>query len=158
MMHYQFDYKVNALDFWQLSMYYTYSSIVGVCNIVFTVAMILMTVKFWAAVNVALKMGMLIASCLFIVIQPIVVYMRAKKQAAAIPNNMKICLDDRGIHVSTENKRSDIKWKTVKGLLRKPTMLVIFSTPQKGFILTNKVLGSQKEEIYHYVASKLQNK
>jgi hypothetical protein len=40
-MTYQFKSEVTAGDFWKLTMSRTYRSVAGVCNMVFTVAMIL---------------------------------------------------------------------------------------------------------------------
>jgi hypothetical protein len=155
-MKYKFTYHTTAFDLWQLSMYSTYSSIVGGCNIIFTVAMILLTAKFWGDVNSFMKILLIIVICLFTVIQPAMVYMRAKRQVAAVAHDMEIGFDDNGIHVKTENKSSDLKWNTIKGVSKKPTMLVIFSTSKHGFVLTNKVLGRQKKAFYEYIVSKIQ--
>jgi len=101
-MKYKFTYQTTAFDLWQLSMYSTYGSMVGGCNIIFTVAMLLVTTKFWGDVNIFMKILLLIVICLFTVIQPAVVYMRAKKQVRAVPHDMEIGFDDNGIHVKTE--------------------------------------------------------
>jgi hypothetical protein len=149
-------YQTTAFDLWQLSMYGIYGSMVGVCNVIFTVAMVLLTVKFWGAANGFMKIIFIAAICLFTVIQPAVVYMRAKRQVAAVPHDMEIGFDDNGIHVRTEKQSSDLKWNTIKGVSKKPSMVVIFSTTKHGFILTNKVLGKQKEAFYNYIISKIQ--
>ncbi len=155
-MKYKFTYQTTAFDIWQLSMYSTYGSMVGVCNIVFTVAMLLLSVKFWGDVNNFMRILLIIAICLFTVIQPVVVYMRAKRQVRTVPSDMEIGFDDKGIHVKTKDQSSDLKWNRIKGVSKKPSMIVIFSTTKHGFILTNKMLGKQKEEFYDYVNSKIQ--
>lgn len=154
-MEYKFTYQTTAFDLWQLSMYGTYSSIVGVCNLIFTIAMLLLTIRFWGTVNIFAKMLLLIGICLFTVIQPAVVYMRAKRQVAAIPNNMEIGFDDNGLHIKTEKEISDLEWNRIKGLSKKPSMIVILLADQRGFVLTNKMLGKQKEAFYSYAASKI---
>ncbi|WP_330583683.1 YcxB family protein [Geosporobacter ferrireducens] len=151
-----FAYRTTAFDLWQLSMYGIYGSMVGVCNIIFTVAMLLLSSKFWGDVNSLMKILFIIAICLFTVIQPAIVYMRAKIQVATIPQDMEIGFDDNGIHVKAGNQNSDLKWNTIKGVSKKPTMIVIFSTTKHGFVLTNKVLGKQKEAFYDYIVSKIQ--
>lgn len=154
-MKYKFTYQTTAFDLWQLSMYSTYNSMVGVCNIIFTVAMTLLTVKFWNGVNIFIKVLLIMGILLFPIIQPIAVYLRAKRQIAMMPHDMEIGFDDYGVHVKTKNEKSDLKWKTLKGVSKKPNMIVIFSTNKHGFILTNRVLGKQKEEFYKYVVSKI---
>jgi len=154
-MKYKYKYKPTAFDIWQLSMYSTYGSIVGVCNLIFTVAMLLVTVKFWGDVNSFLRAILVIGICLFPVIQPLVVYVRAKRQVAMTPHVMEIGFDDNGIHVKTEKQCSNIGWNAVKGVLKKPSIIVIFSTNKHGFILNNKVFGKEKDAFYGYVVSKI---
>ena len=155
-MKYKFTYQTTAFDLWQLSMYSTYGSMVGGCNIIFTVAMLLVAAKVWVDVNSFIKIFLIILICLFTVIQPAVVYRRAKRQVRGIPHDMEIGFDDNGIHVKTENQSSDLKWNTIKGVSRKPSMIVIFSTVKYGFVLTNKVLGEHKKAFYEYVILKIQ--
>jgi len=155
-MKYQFTYRTTAFALWQLSIYSIYGSMVGVCNTIFTIAMVLLTGKFWGEVNIFIKILLILGICLFTVIQPAVVYMRAKKQVSLIPQDMEISFDDYGVHVKTPNQTSDLKWKTIKGISKKPGMIIIFSTAKHGFVLTNKVLGKQKEAFYEYVNSKIQ--
>ena len=154
-MKYKFYYKTTAFDIWQLSMYSIYGSIVGVCNIIFTVMMLLLTTKFWVDVNNLLRVLLIIGICLFTVIQPLVVYTRAKRQASRISDDMEIGFDDNGISIKTKKQSSELTWNEVKGVIKKPTMIVIFSTNQHGFILNNRSLGNQREAFYDYVLSKI---
>ena len=73
-MRYQYQSKVRAADFWALSMYRTYHSLVGVCNIVFGIAMILLTVRFWNQVGDVMQAVLFLACLLIPVIQPLGVY------------------------------------------------------------------------------------
>ncbi|MDF2614637.1 MAG: hypothetical protein K0S71_2423 [Clostridia bacterium] len=155
-MKYKFTYQTTALDLWQLSMYGIYGSMAGLCNVIFTVAMVLLSTKLWEDASIFVKMFLVIGICLFTVIQPLAIYMRAKRQALRLPKDMKIEFDDKGIHIKTEKQSSDLKWSTIKGISKKPTMVVIRSTTKHGFVLTNKVLGKQKEALYNYVVSKIQ--
>lgn len=154
-MRYQFEYQTTAFDFWQLAMYNTYGSIIGVCNVVFTVAMILLTVKFGGSVNEVLLALMILASCFFPIIQPIMMYMQAKKQVAGLPEHMEIGFDDRGVHVTAGDKNSDLPWNTIKRILKRPTLIVIFSSATQGYLLSNRVLGEQKPQFLTYVLSKM---
>lgn len=153
-MKYTFKYKNNPFDFWQLSIYFTYGSIVGVCNTIFTVAMVLLTFKIWDNSSAIIHLLLILACGLFPVIQPIGIYFRAKRQAAH-SKEIEISFDDAGIHVKSENENSNLKWTSIKKISKKPNMIVIFSTTTHGFILTNRVLGQQNKEFYNYVISKV---
>lgn len=154
-MKYKFNYQTSNIDLWKLSMYGTYGSMVGVSNIIFTVAMVLLAGKFWSDANSFMKILLIIAISLFTVIQPIAVYIRAKRQVATVPQDMEFSLDDKGIHIKTSNKNSDLKWSTIKGVTKKPSMIIIFTTKKHGFIISNKMLGKEKEDFYNYVVSKI---
>lgn len=155
-MKYQFNYQTTAFDIWQLSMRGVYGSMVGVSNIIFTVAMFMLTVRFWGDVNSFIKMLLVMGIGLFTFIQPVLVYLRAKRQAATLPEEMEIGFDDEGVHINTEKQRSVLQWTEIKGVYKKTTSIVIMAKNKQGFILTNRVLGKRKDDFYDYVLSKSQ--
>ncbi|HZK26661.1 MAG TPA: YcxB family protein [Thermoclostridium sp.] len=155
-MKYKFSIKTTASEFWQLSMYGIYGSILGTTNIIFTVAMILLSIRFFSGAHIVLKYLMVIAIILFPIIQPLVVYLRAKKQAKGLPKEeVHLTVDDQGIHIISGFKKEDIQWSDVRGLTKKPTLLVIYTSSQHGYVLSNKVLGEQKDDFYKYICSKM---
>jgi hypothetical protein len=156
-MKYKFIYKNTPFDFWQLSLYFMYGSIVGLCNVIFTLSMILLSIKIWDNVNPFVRILLLFACCLFPIIQPLGIYLRARKQAAS-SKEIEIGFDDAGIHVKSGNEVSTLKWKSIKRVSRKPNIIVIYSTTTHGFLLTNKTLGSKREEFYNYIISKINKK
>lgn len=40
---YRYTYRLSNGEYWRLSMYYTYGSMVGVCNLIFTAALFILT-------------------------------------------------------------------------------------------------------------------
>ncbi|MDO5575083.1 MAG: YcxB family protein [bacterium] len=154
-MKYQFAYRTTAFDFWQLAMYNTYGSIIGVCNVVFTVAMIVLTVKFGGTVNEVILALLILASCFFPVIQPIMLYAQAKRQVAGLPEQTEIGFDDRGVHVTAGEQHTDIPWNSIRRVMKRPTLIVIFSTATHGFVLSNRVLGKQRASFTAYVLSRM---
>ena len=157
-MKYKFTYQTRGFDIWQLSMYRIYGSMLGLTNIIFTVAMVLLGVEFWNRVGIFIKALLLVSISLFTIIQPLAIYSRAKQQASRTPEEIEIGFNDKGIHVKSGEQKSYLKWKSIKGISKKPSMLIIFSTDQHGFVLTNKVLGEDKEAFYNYVLSMIQPK
>ncbi len=154
-MNYQFTYETKAMDLWQLSMYGMYRSMVGVINIIFTVAMVMLTIRFWSEANLFIRLFLIFGMGLFTVVQPLLVYLRAKKQLSALPTKITLEIDDHGVHVETNNQKSNLKWKTIRGISKKPTLIILYTSAKHGFILTNKVLGSKKEAFYNDVMSKI---
>lgn len=83
---------------------------------------------------------------------------QGKKQAAGITQDTQVAIDDKGLHIRVGNDTSDLLWKSVKRISRKPAMIIIFSDTTHGFIFTNRVLGNEKEEFYRYAASRVEGR
>lgn len=154
-MRFQYTYRTTAFELWQLSMYYTYGSMVGVCNIIFTFAVLALMVSRWSVSGTGFRALLIFGVCLFTVIQPLLVYLRARRQAAGITQDTTASFSDEGIHIQVGEKFSDIKWATVKKISKKPTMIIIFSDTTHGFLFTDWVLGAEKEAFYKYITSKI---
>lgn len=136
-------------------MYYTYGSMVGVCNIIFTAAAFVLTISQWQSASSMKRVVLIFGCCLFTVIQPSLVYLKAKRQVSNIKEDTEVTFDDRGIHIKAGNKRSDVTWDVIKKISKKPTMIVIFSDTTHGFVLSNRVLGKDQEAFYQFVLSKI---
>lgn len=157
-MNFRFESKISTWDMWKLSMHNIYHSMIGVCNSIFAVAIILLTVKFWDPQKQVL-MGLLVLCCvLYPVIQPIAIYMRASRQVKAIPKDMVYEIDDAGIHITVGNQKAHVTWNRVRGIRKEYGMTIIAIEGGKGYMLTDRTLGSQKAEFLEYLESKAEHK
>ena len=116
--------------------------------------MFVLVFRFWSTASDMYKGLMLIGCILFPVIQPLVIYGKARKQAAALPKGMELGFDERGLHVKTQDAASDIPWSDIKNIVREFHMIVIFSDDIHGYILTDRMLGEQKQAFYEYIISR----
>ena len=154
-MKYKYICDVKALDLWKMAMRRTYKSIIGVVNVVFTVAMLLLTIRFFGGASDIIK-GLLLFGCvLFPVIQPLCTYGMSVKQLEDMPRDMELLFDETGINVSTEGKSQRIRWKNVANAIKQKNMIVIMSDDRHGYMLTNRVLGDEKEEFYNFLCDKI---
>ena len=157
-MRYKYTYRTTARDLWQLSMYYIYGSLAGLCNIIFTVAAFALGFSRWDQAQGIVRCLIVLGCCLFTVIQPLMIYAKAKKQAAGITQDTQVSIDDNGLYIRVGDDTSQLPWKSVKRISRKPAMIIIFSDTTHGFIFTNRVLGHEKEEFYRYASSKVEGR
>nr|WP_242647781.1 YcxB family protein [Lacrimispora saccharolytica] len=154
-MKYEYRYRNTAADIWQLSMYYIYGSLVGVCNVIFTIAVFALGVSRWNSSGPFFKTFVILGCCLFPLIQPVFAYKKARKQAESISLDTHMGFDDWGIHVKQGENHWDIRWEKIRRIARKPNMILIFSDSTHGFVLADRVLKEEKNEFYNYVASKI---
>lgn len=139
------------MDLWLLSMYHTYHSLIGVCNVVFGVAMIAMSVRFWNEVNVNWQAALFFLCLIIPVFHPLGVWMKAKAQMRMIPQGTELRFAENGLEVTLGEKKEQIPWKKIKGAKREGNMIILFTGGGHGYMLTDRVLGDEKEEFYSYV-------
>lgn len=157
-MEFRFEDKITALDVWKLSMYHVYHSLAGVCNIVFGVAIVLVTIKLWNP-REAMLMSILVFCCiLFPVIQPLVVYTRAARQVAALPKDMIYEINASGIHIIAGAQKSHLTWNRVRGVIKERGMVILATDAGRGYMLTDKTLGTQKDSFIQFTESKMEHK
>lgn len=154
-MEYKYMCDVKASDLWKMAMVRTYKAAIGVVNIVFTVAMILLVFRFWKTAPDILRILMIFGCLVFPVIQPLATYGMCVKQLENMPRDMELKFDDVGVHVSTGGQSELIRWNKVKNAIKRSNMIVVMSDDSHGYMLTNRVLGNEKEEFYNFLCSKI---
>lgn len=150
-MCYQYQCKIRSVDFWKLSMRRTYRSMVGVCNIVFGVAMVLLTIRFWNQANDIVQSLLFLACLLVPVIQPVGVYLKSKAQVSVIPQGTELAFGEDGILVTLGSERELIRWNKVRGIRKEGSMIIVYTDANHGYLLTKRVLGNEKDELYRFV-------
>ena len=155
-MKFHFEVIVTPFDFFRMSMKKTYKSPVGMCNIVFTVAAILLTLKFYAAANDIVQLLLVIMCLIFPVFQPLGVYFRGKSQVMSIPKGLTLDVDDTGVLVTLNAQSEKIRWSRVKALIDTGDMLILKVDNNNGYFLTKKVLRAERESFKAFVESKIE--
>jgi hypothetical protein len=153
-MKYEYTYRNTGMDIWQLSMYYIYGSMVGVCNVIFTAAIMTLTIVRWETSGNIFRVCAVLCCCPFPVIQPLAVFGKAKKQAAASQDTL-IKFDDMGIYVGQAGGRQEISWNKIRRIAKKPSMILVFLNSTHGFVLPNRILKEEKNEFYAFLSSKI---
>lgn len=157
-MKFHFDIDVRPWDFFKMSMKKTYKSPVGVCNIVFTVAAVLLTAKFYSDASDIIQFLLVIMCLIFTVFQPVGVFFRAKALAAGIPKGLTLDVDDDGLLVAAGSRSERIEWKRIKALIDNKDMLILKVDSNNGYFLTNRVLGDERDVFKKYMESGLGNR
>lgn len=155
-MKYRLKCDLRAIDLWRLSMNKIYHSVAGVCNLVYTVALIFVTTKLWNHSGMVWNVLLVLLCSLFLVVQPVAIYFRAKRQVSKLPKEMEVGLDDHGVHIMTSEQVSHLKWKSVKQIRKENNMIIFYTNSASGLMIPNRVLGSRKNEIWNYVTNKRQ--
>ena len=154
-MEYRFKCDVKAGDLWKMAMARTYRSLIGLVNVIFTVAMILLTIRFWPTASDLFRVLMVLGCILFPVIQPLAIYGNSVKQLENLPKDMEILFNEGGVRVFVGDKSELLRWNRIKNAIKRSNMVVVMSDDSHGYMLTNRALGDQKEEFYQYICKKI---
>lgn len=154
-MKYQYDYRITASDLWQMSMYSIYGSLAGMGNLVFTGAMLALAGNKWSVATGSLRVLLIIACIWFPLIQPLLIYVRMRKQAAASAGVIRISFEEQGICINPQKEPVTLPWEQVRGIIRRPTMLILLIRNKQGIALSNRILHDEKNGLYADVLKKL---
>ncbi len=156
-MNFRFESNINTWDIWKLSMYNIYHSMVGVCNAIFAVAIVLLTIRFWDPKQ-ELLMALLVLCCIvYPVIQPVAIYRRASKQVKALPANMVYEINDTGIHITVGEQKTHVTWNRVRGIRKEYKMIILALDGGRGYMLTDRMLGTQKGDFLDFLEAKVKS-
>lgn len=150
-MTFNFKYETKPMDIWQLNLYGLYSSIPGMINLLISLCLLVLATKYWGNISLGLRIGVIAGLVIFLVIQPLMMYSRAKKQVKQMPKHIELGMDESGVHVNDGHEAIDIQWKDIEGIAQKPTMLILLSTSSYGYILVNRVLKGHRKEVFNFV-------
>ncbi len=153
--HFEYTYTTGTFELWQASMYYSYSSFMGVVNIVFIFSAIVLIFSRWNGASDLFRAVMAVLLLLFTVIQPVAVWIRCRAQLGGKKKTISLAVEDTGISVTADGRGEHITWDRIKGVIKKPTLVIIYSGDGAGYILTNSVLGETRNELYDLLQEKL---
>ena len=154
-MEYRFKSDVKPADLWKIAMTRMYRSPVGLVNVIFTVSMILLTIRFWPTASDLFRVLMFLGCILFPVIQPLAIYGFSARKLEKLPKDMELLFNDDGLTVFVGEKNEFLRWSRIKNAIKRSHMIVVMSDDSHGYMLTNRVLGDQKEEFFQYICKKI---
>lgn len=145
---FKYTYKVRTSDLWQASMYYAYSSYMGVVNLVFIVSSIVLMVSRWSTASDLFKALLVLLVLLFVVVQPVSVWLRSRASLGGVYPDLTLEFSKDGISVTKDGIQEKMTWDSIKGVVRKPTLLIVYTGEGNGYILRNDVLKKTKNDLY----------
>lgn len=151
-MEFRFSYRVRPVDLWLLSMHNIYRSMGAVVNIVFTVSMVLLAVRFWSGVDLPLRLVLAGGILLFPLFQPLFVFLRSRKIVSRMPGNLEMVIDDGGIVIASEENRSEIGFRELRSLTRLRGMLILHTRSGQAYVLGRGSLDGRGRALFDFLS------
>ncbi len=136
-------------------MYYAYSSYLAVINIVCIVSSIALLIKLWPTSPAWFKGFLILFLMLFTVIQPLVVLARARATLKGSFPELELRFADDGLTIKTGGKEEHRSWAQIRGVLKKPTIVIVYVSDGNGYILRNGVLGNSKSAFVAFAKERI---
>ncbi|MBN2657550.1 MAG: YcxB family protein [Spirochaetales bacterium] len=153
-MEFSFQYKVRPGNLLILGLANTYRSMAGLVNLIFTISMILLAVRFWTDGSRDVKILIVAGILLFPLVQPLFIYMRSRKIVASIPDGLEMKIDGSGIRVISEKSSTLIPFSDLISVKRVGEILILYTGTKQSFVLNKQTLGGQGQELYDFLSAR----
>ncbi len=130
-----------------------YRSFPAVINLVFTVSMILLAVRFWPGADAGIRILITAGILLFPVFQPLLIFLRCRRIVGRMPRDMEISIDKTGITTGSDGKSSHVPFRDIISVVRLFRMVIVQTRSRQGFILGDGVTGDAATEVYNFLKS-----
>lgn len=108
--------KVKASDMFWFLMHYSYASLAGIISFLFSIGSIVLLFYMWGELAPAYLLILAVLGLLFTVINPAMLYKKAKKQVATSPalkEPINYVFSENGIHMEMGEEKVDLKWTDI---------------------------------------------
>ncbi len=126
---------------------------VGVISLVLAVSMLALLIRFWGQSDIGTRIVLILLCLIVPLIQPLGVYLRCLKQVKAIPKDLELKFSDKIIYVTTGGKSESIPWEKMRYVMKERNMVILVTNSGSGYMLSDSVLGDQKEAFYQFASS-----
>lgn len=153
----RFDIKLTENDLWQFSMYHTYGGIRGVFNVLFTLASLFVLITRWNGMEVTYRVLMICCAAMFTIIQPLMLYQKARKQvkSPAMQAPMVLIFGEAGLHVEMGGQEIDFAWDQMGRMDRKPTQIILYMDRIHAYLIPNAELADKEAGFVEMVRNHL---
>ena len=156
----KFSVKMTAKDLFDFSMYNSYSGAMGLFNVIFTFAALVLLIVTWGSTDVYQKVLLAFCVLIFTVIQPAMLHVTSKKQAEmhGFSTPVNLTLTDEKIAVEQAGVEGEILWSQVWKAARIPSMFILKVGPSHAYLLPNAAVEGREEELLALLKKNLPEK
>ena len=144
-----FTVKLTAKDLWKFSLYHSNKGMLGIFNVIFSLAAIFLLVTTWRSNTVMYRALLIVCALMFTVWQPFLLYLKAAKQSKrpVIQNPMDLSFSREGIVVTQGTERLELIWENIGRVERIRGMIIVYMGKVRAYLLPDTITGEKKEEL-----------
>lgn len=152
-----FEVRLGVKDLWQFSMYHANAGMLGIVNLLFTLAAVFLIVTRWGILTMPYRALLVVCALMFTVWQPLLLYNKARKQAkfSAVKEPMMLAFGEEGLKVEQNGQEALFTWDQMGRLDKMPTMVILYMDRVHAYLLPKSVMGDREEAFYELVRAYL---
>ena len=152
-----FDAKLSADELFAFSLRHTYKSMSGIVGLIISFASLIICAVRFKYLDKTAIMALIIIGLIFTVIQPIMLWSKAKAQVRknkSINARLHYTINDEGITVSQGEQEAKVKWYEIRKTVIVKDAIYVYMSPVRAFIFTKKQCGEAFSELVKDIQEK----
>ncbi|MBE5949736.1 MAG: YcxB family protein [Lachnospiraceae bacterium] len=105
--------KLKTADMFCFLMHYTYSAVSGIIGVLFSIGAVILLINMWGELDIAYRFLLIVCALLFTVINPFMLWKRAKRQvltSPALKEPITYVFADKGVTMSMGKEKAELAW------------------------------------------------
>lgn len=155
----EFDVELTEKELYAFSMHHAYAGISGIFGLIISLGSWLVCFLRFASLDTMARMALIIIGCLFTIVQPVMLYSKAKAQIRRNKNinaALHYRLSEEGITVSQGEQEAFVKWHEIRKRVKVSKAVYLYMSPVRAFIFPEKQCGEQYPEICRMITRQME--
>lgn len=153
-----FRVELTAKDLYRFSMHHMYTGLSGIFGVIFSLGCWIFLGVRYSALDVSAKVVLFVLGLLFTVIQPAMLYMKARTQVKR-NKNVNACLQykmsEDGIMITQGDQSASVKWYEVRKKVISGESIYLYMSPIRAFIFPKSQCGDDYNTINKMITEKM---
>ncbi len=150
MKEFEIDVELTTSDLYRFSMRHSYLSISGLFGVLLSVGSLIYVILCYSSLDKTARMVLVIIGCLFTVVQPVMLYTKAKaqvKQNKNINAPLHYVVSEEGILIQQGEQEASVKWEEVQKKVTTSRAMYLYMSPIRAFIFPKVQCGDLYEKM-----------
>lgn len=155
----EFDVKLTGKELYAFSMRHTYAGISGIFGLLISLGSWIICALKFSTLDTAARIALIIIGCLFTIVQPVMLYSKARAQIRQNKNinaSLHYCLTEEGIFVSQGEQEVFVKWYEIRRKVIASKAVYLYMSPVRAFIFPEEQCGEQYPEICRVITQQME--
>ena len=150
--------KIDAQILFSFLLRHTYTSLSGIVGLIISaVAFVFFFISLNGS-NDFQKVILLLAALLYTVINPYMLYMKAKAQSVTNPlykETLVYTLDDAGVHLTVNGKEESLEWSMIEKWRKTRKVCILYTSKIHAILLPYGAMNGRREQVESLIKEKL---